>query len=157
MKYLVDSRGWKEKAVERKCKGCGKTFLARVVDVRKGKGIFHSRKCKGMGWNSKGKNNPKWNGGKTTVSNGFYVAVKQVGHPRADRHGYVREHHLVMEKKLGRYLKKDEEVHHKNGNKRDNRIENLETVSSRNEHLKLEHKMGTYKNHLEKLNGGAYL
>ena len=74
----------------------------------------------------RGDKGANWRGGRYINSDG-YVKVQARGHPAAHSRGsYVAEHRLVMEKVLGRLLRKDETVHHKNGNKADNRPENLE-------------------------------
>ncbi len=82
-----------------------------------------------------GKNNPAWKGGRM-LEKGKYVLIHQPDHPFANRHGYVREHRLVMEKALGRYLSSGEVVHHKNDNGLDNRLSNLEVHPSNGHHLK---------------------
>ena len=63
----------------------------------------------------------------TLVKHQGYVFKRNREHPRAQKGtGYIFEHILVMEEKLGRFLLPRENVHHKNGIKHDNRIENLE-------------------------------
>ena len=69
--------------------------------------------------------NPNWKGGRILHSSSGYILIKNPEHPFADSQKYVREHRLIMEKHLGRFLKASETVHHINGIKDDNRIENL--------------------------------
>lgn len=73
----------------------------------------------------KNENNGAWKNGKTIHTKG-YVRIRNTTHPRAIKSGYVFEHILVMEQHLSRYLEPCEKIHHKNGIKNDNRIENLE-------------------------------
>jgi hypothetical protein len=81
----------------------------------------------------KGKN---WKGG--TYKRDGYNWVYSPEHPfTRDKH--VSEQRLVMEKYLGRFLTSGEIVHHKNGNKLDNRIENLELVT-RSGHINIHRK-----------------
>lgn len=76
----------------------------------------------------KGNRNPYWSGGRYKDQLNGYILVYKPKHPFAKKKGYVLEHRLVMEKFLGRYLRKNEIVHHRNKRKDDNRIENLELI-----------------------------
>ena len=73
-----------------------------------------------------------WGGGKTVNKNG-YILIYRPDHPYAQKRGVIFEHRLVMEEQLGRYLTKEEAVHHLNGIKTDNRPKNL-IVCSYSEH-----------------------
>ena len=80
--------------------------------------------------------NSNWRGGRTLASNGYMLIRVGVGHPLADVRGYAYEHRLVAMEMLGRPLDRSEHVHHRNGNRTDNRVENLEVVSIQ-EHARL--------------------
>lgn len=64
------------------------------------------------------------------------IAIKVPDHPKANGSGYVLRARYIMEQKLGRHLLTNEEVHHKNHDKTDDREENLE-VLSKSEHAKI--------------------
>lgn len=58
-----------------------------------------------------------------------YVQLCVKDHPNADVLGYVMEHRIMMEMKIGRFLEPHEVVHHLNEKKHDNRLSNLELMS----------------------------
>ena len=76
-----------------------------------------------------------WQGGRRPLKNG-YVYIYKPEHPNATANGCVFEHILEAEKKIGRYLKKGEIVHHVNGNKADISPENL-LVCTRQKHVQI--------------------
>jgi uncharacterized protein (DUF1330 family) len=76
----------------------------------------------------RGDKNFWWKGGRQVTDSG-YILLFSPNHPFAHKR-YVKEHRLVMEKHLGRYLTKDEVVHHINGVRDDNRIENLHLMTN---------------------------
>ena len=65
-----------------------------------------------------------WQGGRILDGNGYVKVYMPEHHLASKTTGYVLEHRLVMEEILGRRLNKWEQVHHKNGNRKDNRPEN---------------------------------
>jgi len=79
-----------------------------------------------------GSNNWAWKGGR--VKSSGYIFIQKRTHPHVNSSGYVAEHRLVMEKHLGRYLSPTERVHHINGIRDDNRLENLMVMTSAKAH-----------------------
>lgn len=76
-----------------------------------------------------GEKNPSFSGGKR-ISKSGYVLVLDRDNTSSNSRGYILEHRLVMEKHIGRKLKKSEHIHHINEIKTDNRIDNLKIMSA---------------------------
>ena len=101
------------------CELCGAERWVRLV-----RGEARSRRCEGC--NNKSINAPNYIGERLTWSG--YKVVKLLSddffYPMANKDGYIRVHRFVMAKYLGRCLHPWELVHHRNGKKLDNGIEN---------------------------------
>lgn len=111
------------RAVYKTCIICRKDFYCIQSRIKTAKTC--SRKCFSA-YNS-GPNNPKWTNGTKNWAGYRLICIngKQ-----------VREHRHIMQLHLGRKLLKTEEVHHLNGNKLDNRIENL-YIATKSDHAKI--------------------
>ena len=112
------------------CHHCGEDFPANNTVAYRRK--FCGRKCANRHKYSekndnraRGETHWNWKGGRSITSNG-YVALKMHDYSSSDKNGNVLEHRYVMEQHLGRSLSSRETVHHLNGVRDDNRIENLE-------------------------------
>jgi hypothetical protein len=111
------------------CEGCGKE---RWVRLRHGQQEFRNcASCARKLGNWLGENSHAWKGGRFKAPNGYIELRLGPSDPffTMTYSGYVREHRLIMAKYLGRCLKSSELVHHKNGIRDDNRIENLELTN----------------------------
>lgn len=78
--------------------------------------------------------NPNWKGGRVVDPRGYVLIKVGFDHHLADVRGYAYEHRVVAEKKLGRRLRKREEVHHKDENRSNNDPSNLIVAKDHLEH-----------------------
>lgn len=130
------------------CAVCNKSFVTYPSKIALGRGKYcssvcclsvtskilayvgeHTRFKKGQ----KPKNSTGFRFVQARKNSGIYKEIHVPTHPFCNKSGYVREHRLVMEQHLKRYLTQDEIVHHKDENTLNNDISNLEVM------LKVEH------------------
>lgn len=123
----TNNPNWKGGKLQKVCPTCGTEFETWPSYNAK----YCSRKCH----TKIGDKNPKWKGG--FLINDGYKYIYSPDHPNATKAGYVLEHRLAMEEKIGRYLKRDEVVHHLNHDTLDNTIDNLHLCPSNTSHSSL--------------------
>lgn len=130
------SRNREHNKVDFTCARCGSLFQRwpsqRQQRAAGGK-VYCSGTCRAAGRvYATGKDHPQWkeDGGRTMRSDGYmYVTRKE--HPKATKDGYVLEHRAVVEDSIGRLMESHETVHHINGDRADNRLENLQLRSGK--------------------------
>ena len=117
-----------------KCSSCGKDTWHQRKDLH--------RVCKACAYvvrkTAHGEDHVNWKGGRYHHGDGYIVVQLLPDGPyssMAQGRGYVLEHRLIMAEHIGRCLSEGEVVHHINGDKQDNRIENLELLPDKVSHL----------------------
>lgn len=118
--------GQTKEPVLKECAVCGKELRLKPSQARI---QYCSKQCEGAARTLRPLNRMH-NGKPARLDNKGYVMVYEPEHPNKSYSGFQLEHRLVVEKALGRYLNTDEHVHHINGVKDDNRLENLEVMDA---------------------------
>lgn len=104
---------------KRVCRHCGNHFDFSLKMAPWNAGVYCSRNCHHAHARAESI-------GRTKTTGDGYTVVRQPNHPDAQVGGWVLEHRLVMESIIGRRMFPNENVHHINGVRSDNRPENLE-------------------------------
>ncbi len=112
------------------CKQCGKERLVQRSYMLR---PWFTNLCRDCSRKSRaGENNPMWKDGRYRTMQGYIDIRLYPDDPyytmTSKRWHYCREHRYIMAQSLGRCLTSKEGVHHKNGIKDDNRLENLELM-----------------------------
>lgn len=123
---MLTESGWRLKKIAHRYNCSAQTILNRMNEA----GIPAHPQC-----SLPMELNPAWKGGRYFDGDGYIIVIAPPDHPFATKCGRIREHRLVMENELGRYLHPDEVVHHKDDDKTNNDPSNLELFSSNGEHL----------------------
>lgn len=130
---------WSGGNIKKTCEICYKSFFVNksIKDKRR----FCSKECDGKYRSiyNIGEKSPRYKKGFYINARGYKV-ILMPNHPYCPKTGYISEHRLVMEKHIGRYLRKEEVIHHINGIRTDNRIENLKLYANHSQHMKDSHK-----------------
>lgn len=122
----------------RNCKACGKAFHAAKwqLEALNNQGVYCSRKCKYRAMEIDGP-------GSSRLRTDGYIEVYYPKHPDTTVSGWMLEHRLVAEKKIGRRLTRNEHVHHVNADRCDNDPTNLEVIDA-GIHAGISNKRGAY-------------
>ena len=134
------------------CEICGKSFYRKPIEIKKGHNRFCSLNCFGISRIKEysGKGNPFYgkrhsNKTKMIISKkrwkcGWGMSSGYLRYTRCGKKPNMLLHREVAEKIIGRRLRKEEVVHHIDGNKTDNRKDNL-MVMVRSDHMMLHHQL----------------
>lgn len=118
---------------ECKCDGCSKIFWIgrskKNKEIKRNCNIWCSMSCAKQ-FSHCAEDNAAWKGGNDKVSNNGYIWAYVGPRYPGNHNGRMLKHRFVMEQFLGRSLKRKESVHHKDGNKQNNDLSNLELWKS---------------------------